>query len=52
MFLFATVINGVTEEVKKGFFDEILYADDLVSYERFYRRHSKEICKLERFIRK
>ena len=29
-FLFATVIDVVTEKVRKGIFCEILYADDLV----------------------
>ena len=42
--LFATVID--VEEVRKGLFHEILYADDLV-FERFHRKHSKKISKLE-----
>ena len=45
LFLIATAIDVVTEEIKKELFHEILYANNLVSYEQFYRRHSKKICK-------
>ena len=49
VYLYATVLDVVTEKVGNGLFHEILYADDLVYTSG---RHSKEIYESERFVRK